>query len=91
MPTSFKPEVATDGTGNWYSNALRFAVRGDAEIYVEDLACRWTSVRDFRVVPSSDPVTHRWDDASFKAVPVTAAVPVVADQIAAASPYAEVK
>jgi len=72
MPTSFKPEVVVD-YGSWTGNALRFAVRRDAEIYVEDLACRWTAVRDFRVVPSDDPVTHRWDDASFKAVPVTAA------------------
>jgi len=37
---SFKPEVQTDATGQWYGNALRFATRAEAEAQVTDLMMR---------------------------------------------------
>ena len=59
---SWKPEVIADRTGGWYANALRFATKDEAEAYVLDLACRWTSVRDTRVVECEDAVSARWED-----------------------------
>lgn len=53
---SYKAEVIADNSGQWCSNALRFATREEAETYVSDLAWRWTSVRDTRVVECEDPV-----------------------------------
>ncbi len=47
---SYKPEVTTDDSGKWYSNALRFATREAAETYVRNLAMRWTAVRETRVI-----------------------------------------
>jgi hypothetical protein len=55
---SFKMEVTADSTGKWYSNALRFAGRAQAERYALDLAMRWILVREYRVVESGDPVTE---------------------------------
>jgi hypothetical protein len=55
---SYKPEVVADSSGKWVSNATRFASETEAQIYVLDLAMRWTSVRDTRVVESDDPVTY---------------------------------
>ncbi len=57
---SWKPEVSTDNTGKWYSNALRFATREEAEANVADLASRWLLVRATRAVESDDPVNYRW-------------------------------
>ncbi len=56
---SFKPEVIADHTGKFFGNGLRFATHNEAQVYVADLALRWTAVRDTRVVESDDPVTHR--------------------------------
>jgi len=53
---SFKAEVQADSSGTWASNALRFATTEEAEAYAEDLASRWTLVRETRVVASDDPV-----------------------------------
>jgi hypothetical protein len=58
---SFKPEVIADNSGKWTPNALRFETENEAKIYVDDLAMRWTSVRETRVVPCDDPVTARMD------------------------------
>lgn len=62
-PMSFKAEVIADSSGEWTANALRFENREEAEVYVSDLAVRWTSVRDTRVVESPDPanVAVCWD------------------------------
>lgn len=57
---SFAPEVATDRTGQFYGNGLRFATQQEAEANVRDLYSRWTQVHDTRVVPSSDPVNYSW-------------------------------
>ena len=54
--SSFKAEVIADSSGEWTGNALRFSTRAKAESYVADLAMRWTSVRETRVVESGDPV-----------------------------------
>jgi hypothetical protein len=53
---SFKVEVNTAGDppDAWTSNGLRFTKEADANSYGFDLACRWTAVRDFRVVASDD-------------------------------------
>lgn len=59
---SFKPEVIADSSGKWSGNALRFATRKEAEANVQNLAMRWTLVRDTRVVESDDPVNYRWTE-----------------------------
>jgi hypothetical protein len=55
---SFKPEVIADSSGNWCGNALRFETRAEAELYVSDLAYRWTAVRETRVIECDDPVNE---------------------------------
>lgn len=59
---SWKPEVQTDSTGQWYGNALRFATKAEADANVRDLSFRWTAVRDCRSTQCSDPVTHSYID-----------------------------
>jgi hypothetical protein len=56
---SWKPEVIADSSGKWYGNALRFATKREAELSAMDLSMRWTSVRDWRVSESGDPVNYR--------------------------------
>jgi hypothetical protein len=46
----FAAEVQTGGDSNFYGNALRFPTLEAASLYVQDLFCRWTSVRSWRVV-----------------------------------------
>ena len=53
---SFAAEVIADGSGQWVGNGLRFSTSAEAETYAKDLYSRWTAVREWRVVPSSDPV-----------------------------------
>jgi hypothetical protein len=54
MTASWKPEVITDSTGEWYGNALRFRTEAEALQSASDLASRWTLVRDWRAAPSAD-------------------------------------
>lgn len=68
---SYKPEVQTDSSGKWYGNAARFATEEEADAYNLDLAFRWTSVRESRVIESADPVNFRWDWATKKGVAVS--------------------
>jgi hypothetical protein len=58
---SWKPEVQTDSTGQWYGNALRFATKLEAMANVANLSMRWFAVKDTRAVESDDPVNYRWD------------------------------
>lgn len=58
---SYKPEVQTDSTGNWYDNSLRFATREEAQASAKDLMSRWMLVTDIRVSESDDPVTAAID------------------------------
>ena len=62
---SWKPEVQTDNTGTWASNALRFATKEEAEANASALADRWFAVRDTRAVESDDPVNYRFVDGQL--------------------------
>src|SRR5215472_1149589 len=42
--TSYKVEVIADSSGQWCSNALRFATEEEAKVYGDDLFMRWTAV-----------------------------------------------
>ncbi len=50
---SYKAEMKVNG--GWSSNARRYATREEADAAGQDLYSRWTSVEEYRVVPSSDP------------------------------------
>ncbi len=58
---SFGAEVIADNSGEWVGNALRFATNDEAVAYAKNLFTRWTAVREYRVVPSPDPVNYRWE------------------------------
>ena len=60
---SYKVEVCTNNGIEWSSNAVRFATSDEADKYGFDLSMRWTSVRDYRITPSLDPVNYQWDGA----------------------------
>ena len=68
MPMSFKGEVIADSTNSWVSNACRFATERDAALYVNDLARRWTSVRQVRVTESDEPVSCSFDEKTGKVI-----------------------
>ena len=46
----YKFQVIADSSGNWSGNSIRFATPQEAEEAAIDLAGRWTSVREWRVV-----------------------------------------
>jgi hypothetical protein len=56
---SWAAEVETNRTGEFYGNAVRFATKEEAEIYVSDLMSRWLAVTNTRVVASPDPVNYK--------------------------------
>jgi hypothetical protein len=56
---SFKVEVIADSSGEWASNAIRYATSEEAEEAAVDLAGRWLLVREWRVAESPDPVNYR--------------------------------
>ena len=64
---SYAPEVIADDSGQWTGNALRFATREEAQVWVEGLQRRWMLVRSTRVVESTDPVTYAIRDGSLVA------------------------
>jgi hypothetical protein len=55
---SWKAEVIADDSGEFCGNGLRFATKDEAQRYAIDLAYRWTSVREWRVVESGDAVNE---------------------------------
>lgn len=63
---SYAAEVVADSSGEFCGNALRFATREEAEVYVADLKRRWTLVTSTRVVRSDDPVTHEIVDGVMR-------------------------
>ena len=66
---SWLAEVQTAGGGSdWNGNDLRFGDRDEAEAYAQDLMWRWTSVKDWRVVESDDPINYVWDAGKAVAV-----------------------
>ena len=50
----FKVEVIADNSGQWCGNGKRFDTQESAREYALDLQFRWTSVRDWRVVPTDE-------------------------------------
>jgi hypothetical protein len=67
-PASWRPEVQVGTDPKWYPNALRFATRQEAADNVRDLEMRWFAVTATRVMPSEDPVNHRWVDGALQPV-----------------------
>ena len=63
---SWAPEVIADNSGKFVGNMLRFATKKEAEESVADLAMRWTSVIDTRVVESGDPVNYSYIDRQLR-------------------------
>lgn len=55
---SFAVEVIADDSGKFCGNGLRFASLDKAKAYAKDLYSRWTAVREWRVIPSTDPVNQ---------------------------------
>lgn len=53
---SYKPQVIADSSGKWSGNGLRFKYKRQAQDWVYGLYCRWTAVKETRVVRSRDPV-----------------------------------
>ena len=56
---SFKAEVRTGSDPKYYSNAVRFKTKNEADRYGTDLAFRWTAVADLRIVPSDEDVNYK--------------------------------
>ena len=65
---SFAPEFIADSSGKWCGNGVRFATEAECERWARDRAMRWTLVREWRVVPSSDPVNYRIVDNAIEEV-----------------------
>lgn len=47
----YKVEVIADNSGEWCGNGVDFPTEDDAKAYGQNLAWRWTAVREWRVVP----------------------------------------
>lgn len=54
----YRAEVDT-GEGVWYTNALRFDTKAEADDFALDLARRWTLVQHWRVVSDDVPLKER--------------------------------
>lgn len=67
---SYKPEVCTDGSGEFYGNDLAFATYDEALANARDLSNRWMMVRDFRAQESDEPVSHTYADGVLESVKV---------------------
>ena len=65
---SWKTEVCVDG--EWATNALRFATQDEAEKAGRELLSRWWVPTDSRAAVSSDPVNYRFDNESYRPVPI---------------------
>lgn len=59
---SFAPMVRTTESGPFAGNGLRFATREEAQLWLDDLVCRWFAVTGTSVVESADPVNYRTVD-----------------------------
>lgn len=56
---SFKPEVQVIGDDKFYDNNLAFETYEEAMYSARDLMTRWALVRDYRAVPSTEPVNYK--------------------------------
>lgn len=63
---AYKAEVIADSSGKWAGNALVFATREEAEIYVSDLALRWRLVRETRTVETDEAPNYVIDAAGVR-------------------------
>jgi hypothetical protein len=80
----FKVEVIADNSGRWVGNGLTFPTQSEAQSYANDLAMRWTLVRDWRVVEVAtqarslstiaQEIRRDWKKVYFGAVPYLAAL-----------------
>ena len=75
LPKSFKAEFLVDG--KWATNALRFATKAEAEASVSELMSRWYVPEEGRAAESEDPVSHTFDFAAYRNVPVAEAAPAM--------------
>lgn len=70
---TFKPEVRTESDPKFYSNALVFATREEAEASASDLMRRWFLVTECRAVESNEPVNCSIQDGVMSYIAVAAA------------------
>ena len=70
MNTSYKPEVLV--SGQWSTNALRFATKAEAEASVAELMSRWWVPTDGRATECNDEVNYRFDFATNRNVRIDA-------------------
>jgi hypothetical protein len=66
---SWMAEVIADNSGKFCGNGCRFATKEEAEGYAADLSLRWTLVREWRVVESTDPVNYEFKDGAAHSIP----------------------
>jgi hypothetical protein len=62
---SWKPEVQTDSTGQWYGNALRFATEKEALDNAKELSRRWLAVLEVRATESDEPVNNKYENGKL--------------------------
>lgn len=61
---SFKVEVIADNSGQWCTNQRIFPTHDEAAAYARNLALRWVLVREWRVVPATEPTQDGSDEQS---------------------------
>lgn len=66
---SWKAGVKTAGDNDFCFNALRFEADTEAIRYVQDLAWRWTAVRETTVVESDESVNYRFVSGRVERIP----------------------
>jgi hypothetical protein len=57
---SYQAEVRTGSDPKFYANDVRFATWIEAEGYGQDLAYRWTAVKEMRVAESGKEPNYTW-------------------------------
>jgi len=58
---SWKAEVKVKGNGKkWYTSALRYKTKEEAEASVSSLQSRWPTVLEVRVIEVNQPPNYRW-------------------------------
>jgi hypothetical protein len=62
---SWCAEVIADNSGKWVGNQIRLPDKEQAYAYAKDLSWRWTLVRDYRVVESTEPVNYHFVDGKL--------------------------
>lgn len=65
---SFGIEVVADSSGKFCGNEIRLASKEEAKAYASDLYSRWTLVREWRVVESTDSVNYTFSNERLVAV-----------------------